>query len=107
MILSAWYHINERLPEQDGNYLCMVGSMMTGGNEIKYCRYHSVFQQWKTNEGTQNVVFWTPADPKSWYQYLRDGTWPLAEHSVAEQARQELETAYQHYITLLELTKNT
>jgi hypothetical protein len=107
MILTAWYHVTENLPKKDDYYLCMVGSMMTGGNEIKYCRYHSAFQQWKNNEGTQNVVFWTPENPKSWYQNLRDGSWPPSEHAAAEQARQELETAYQRYITVTELTKKS
>lgn len=105
MIITAWYHVSEKLPKDGGYYLCMVGSMMTGGNQIKYCRYYPAVNSWRNNEGTQNVAFWTSADPKNWYWSMRAGQWPDSESSSCQIAKKNLEDAYEQYMIISELSK--
>ena len=75
MKVHLWFETSERNPGKSGYYLSYTGATMGGGEpETKYCYYDKKKDQWRDYEfGSsmsrwENVVYWTDADPWSWYE---------------------------------------
>ena len=75
MRAHLWFETSERNPGKSGYYLSYTGATMGGGEpEAKYCYYDKKKDQWRDYESDssmsrwENVVYWTDADPWSWYE---------------------------------------
>ena len=87
----------------------MIGYMFSGGNQVKYCNFDVASQTWQEplqNSG-QNVVFWTTADPAFWYKRIRAGNWPPVENPTLTSARIQMESAFENFQIIEELTKKS
>ena len=72
MRVSSWYENIEKTPAKSGYYVAFKGLSM-GDNEtgMDYYYWDNVKKQWADSSvghsNSANVVYWTDADPASWY----------------------------------------
>lgn len=73
MKACLWYDVSEKLPPQAGYYLGFKGMSM--GDYETGCDYYywnAKTAEWRDSQMSQshyaNVVYWTDADPGSWYE---------------------------------------
>ncbi len=68
----VWYDMEEKCPPQSGYYLAFKGMSM-GDNETScgYYYWNAKSAEWRdsklSNAYYANVIYWTDADPGSWY----------------------------------------
>ena len=73
MKACLWYDVDEKLPPKTGYYLGFKGYSM-GDDETKsgYYYWDAKRAEWRDSSLSQsyyaNVVYWTDADPGSWYK---------------------------------------
>lgn len=73
MKACLWYDVAEKLPPKTGYYLAFKGYSM-GDDETKsgYYYWDAKRAEWRDSSLSQsyyaNVVYWTDADPGSWYK---------------------------------------
>lgn len=107
MIVSSWYHIEEKLPEKSGKYLCMVAPTTRYGShrEIKFCWFNTLNQTWSTNwdEGEQRVAFWMDGNPFSWYDEINAAKNNKMETEAEQEAYKNLVEALERYNMILTL----
>ena len=69
----VWYDVDEKLPPVKGYYLAYKGLSMGDDNaETDYYYWDPKYAEWRDYESrsignTANVVYWTDADPATWY----------------------------------------
>ena len=76
MKACVWYTVDEKLPPKTGYYLGFKGMSM--GDDETGCDYYywnAKAAEWRDNQLSNaysvNVVYWTEADPASWYDKYR------------------------------------
>lgn len=102
MKACVWYTVDEKIPPRTGYYLAFKGMSM--GDDETGCEYYywdAKRAEWRENQISQahyvNVVYWTEADPSSWYNKYRI-VQQSSEMSVAEQdAWAEVQKAIEQY----------
>ncbi len=74
MRTNIWYDVDEKLPAKKGYYLAFKGmSMGDDETETAYYYWDPKYAEWRDYESrnmgdTVNVVYWTDADPATWYE---------------------------------------
>ena len=75
MKAHLWFNVEDHSPSKSGYYLSFTGATMGGGEpETKYCFFDKKKGEWRDYESDssmsrwENVVYWTDADPYSWYE---------------------------------------
>ena len=100
MKAHLWFSVEEMEPDESGYYLSFTGATMGGGEpETSYNFYDKKRQQWRTYESESmgqwaNVVYWTDADPFSWYEnnnFERNRTKSEAEKIAWQQVLDAIE----------------
>ena len=70
----VWYDTDEKLPPTKGYYLAFKGmSMGDDETDTAYYYWDPKYAEWRDYEsrsigGYANVVYWTEADPATWYE---------------------------------------
>lgn len=91
MKACVWYTIDEKIPPKTGYYLAFKGMSM-GDDEVGCAYYYwdAKSAEWRDSSLSTayyaNVVYWTEADPNSWYNKYRirqkSGPLPVAEQDA-------------------------
>ena len=108
----VWYDVEEKLPLTKGYYLAYKG-MSIGDDEAEtdYYYWDPKYAEWRDYEsrsigGYANVVYWTDADPATWYNEPVGRSKTRRKVSEAEiDACRAVEQAIERYEVVRTLTK--
>lgn len=87
MQVSAWYHVDEKLPAKSGTYITFVGSSLGSdeagpGTSFYDARFQNHGSRWRDSLAPHsawvNVVYWCDADTWEWYNNTYAHTEPSA-----------------------------
>lgn len=111
MKAGMWYEVDEKIPPKTGYYLGFKGMSM--GDDETGCDYYywnAKAAEWRESQISSaysvNVIYWSDADPASWYKNYRIRT--RAEVSAAEKdAWAAVEHALEQYEIVRQLAKKS